>query len=99
MWMWERPWSEDESVRRKEKINLEKLQAQHLSSRSRTLLVFEAWATSESGRIIHQEAGEGILHVSERLWVTGRVLVPHAGQVRSNNPHTQTLEQRKVAGP
>ena len=99
MWMWERPWSEDESVRRKEKINLEKLQAQHLSSRSRTLLVFEAWATSESGRIIHREAGEGTLHVSERLGVTGRVLVPHAGQVRSNNPHTQTLEQRKVAGP
>ena len=49
MWMWERTWSEDESVRRKEKINLEKLQAQHLSSRSRTLLVFEPQATSESG--------------------------------------------------
>lgn len=81
MWMWARIWSEDESVRIKEKINLEKLQAQHLSSRSRMLLVFEPWATSESDRIIHQEAGEGILHFSKRLWLTWCVLVLHARPV------------------
>ena len=45
------------------------------------LLVFEPWATSESDRIIHQEAGEGILHFSKRQWLTWCVLVLHARSV------------------